>query len=200
MFSLGRSKASLSAKSSSDGLAQHPLLGSTPSAEAAEASSAAAEQAGSTTLSNLPYKPRQPRHGGGSSTSSIPPPLTLGGSSGTVPTLNVTSASSSASVQQSSVSANANAPSASTPTTATSTAGGASAAGGGVTARLQLQSLKAAGQRMGLRNGSVGMQMLDALFEKGQVSRSGSGGDWGEVLKMVTAGKVGPGRTTGCWS
>ncbi len=43
---------------------------------------------------------------------------------------------------------------------------------------------------MGLSNGSVGMQMLDGLFEKGQISRSGSGGDWGDVLKVLTAGKV----------
>lgn len=43
---------------------------------------------------------------------------------------------------------------------------------------------------MGLSNGSVGMQMLDGLFEKGQVSRSGSGGDWGDVLKVLTVGKV----------
>jgi hypothetical protein len=59
-----------------------------------------------------------------------------------------------------------------------------------VTSRLQLQSLKAAGQRMGLGNGSAGIQMLESLFEKGQVSRSGSGGDWGEIIKVLTAGKV----------
>lgn len=189
MFNLGRSKTPLSTKSSSDGLAQHPLLGA-PSVEAAEGATPAASGSDTAPLSNLPYKPRQPRHGGGSSTSSIPPPLTLGSSSGsgTVPTLNVTSATSSASVQQSTVSASAGGVDHAT----SSTRAGASASGGGsVTARLQLQSLKAAGQRMGLRGGSVGMQILEALFEKGQVSRSGSGGDWGEVLKMITVGKVG---------
>lgn len=67
-----------------------------------------------------------------------------------------------------------------------------------MTSRLQLQSLKAAGQRMGLGNGSAGIQMLESLFEKGQISRSGSGGDWGEIIKVLTAGKVRVGEAAAC--
>lgn len=69
----------------------------------------------------------------------------------------------------------------------------------GVTARLQLQSLKAAGQRIGLTNASMGMQMLDTLFEKSQVYRtklpdsraesSGVGGDWADIIKTLTKGQ-----------
>jgi hypothetical protein len=59
------------------------------------------------------------------------------------------------------------------------------------TTRLQVQSLKAAAQRIGLGNGSMGMSMIDAIHEKGQVGRGKLGeGDWGDVLRVLTGGKV----------
>lgn len=61
-------------------------------------------------------------------------------------------------------------------------------AGPGAAGRLQLQSLKAAAQRIGLNNGSMGMGMVDAIFEKG--ARARADGDWADLLKVLTSGKV----------
>ena len=72
--------------------------------------------------------------------------------------------------------------SSSSPTTATATS------------RLQLQSLKAAAQRIGLGNGSMGMSILDAIFEKSQAGRAKDGNEWADVLKLLSSGKV---RTDG---
>jgi hypothetical protein len=38
----------------------------------------------------------------------------------------------------------------------------------------------------------MGMTMLEAIFDKGQIGRAkpGEGGDWGEVLRTLIAGKV----------
>jgi hypothetical protein len=58
-----------------------------------------------------------------------------------------------------------------------------------VTSRLQLQSLKAAAQRIGLANGSMGMGMIDSIFDKGARGRS-EVGDWADLLKVLTCGKV----------
>lgn len=58
-----------------------------------------------------------------------------------------------------------------------------------------MQSLKASVQRLGLANGSMGMGMVDAVVDKGQVAKSssknGEGGDWGDILRILTSGKVG---------
>jgi hypothetical protein len=42
------------------------------------------------------------------------------------------------------------------------------------------------------------MTMLDAIFDKGQIGRAkpGEGGDWGEVLRTLIAGKVGLASTS----
>jgi hypothetical protein len=63
----------------------------------------------------------------------------------------------------------------------------------GLTSRLQLQSLKAAAQTLGLANGSMGMSMVDGVFEKGQTGRKvaeGGGGDWGDLLRVLMCGQV----------
>ncbi|WVQ85958.1 hypothetical protein IAT38_008126 [Cryptococcus sp. DSM 104549] len=155
----------------------------------------------------LPYKPRQ-RHGGGigsvSSTTSI-----FGPSGAPSPTLQPTSAAPVATspVTPSAVSA--------PPTTSTSTSTtfalppshsdppaqvndsassttASGALGASLTSRLQLQSLKAAAQRIGLGNGSMGMSMIDAIFDKGQLGRAkaGEGGDWGDLLRILMGGKA----------
>lgn len=67
-----------------------------------------------------------------------------------------------------------------------------------VTSRLQLQSLKAAGQRIGLSNESMGMQMLDTLFEKAfayrahmdQSGLSGVAAEWVDIVRCLTRGKA----------
>ncbi|WVQ95627.1 hypothetical protein IAU59_002725 [Kwoniella sp. CBS 9459] len=61
-----------------------------------------------------------------------------------------------------------------------------------LTSRLQLQSLKAAAQKIGLGNGSMGMSMIDAIFEKGQQGRAkaGEGGEWGDLLRILMGGKA----------
>jgi len=66
--------------------------------------------------------------------------------------------------------------------------GGSSSA----TSRLQLQSLKAAAQKLGLGNGSMGMSMIDTIYEKGQAGRGkADSSEWAEVLKLIAGGKVG---------
>lgn len=64
----------------------------------------------------------------------------------------------------------------------------------GAAGRLQLQNLKAAAQRIGLNNGSMGMDMVDSVFEKG--ARPRADGDWADLLKALTTGKASssPGR------
>lgn len=61
---------------------------------------------------------------------------------------------------------------------------------GNATSRLQLQSMKASAQKLGLGNGSMGMGMIDTVFEKVAVGRRTAEGEWGEVLKVLSAGKV----------
>ncbi|GMK54659.1 hypothetical protein CspeluHIS016_0112450 [Cutaneotrichosporon spelunceum] len=58
----------------------------------------------------------------------------------------------------------------------------------GAAGRLQLQSLKAAAQRLGLSNGSMGVDMVDSIFEKG--ARARADGDWADLLKALTTGKA----------
>ncbi|EJT51854.1 guanyl-nucleotide exchange factor [Trichosporon asahii var. asahii CBS 8904] len=54
--------------------------------------------------------------------------------------------------------------------------------------KLQLQSLKAAAQRLGLKNGSMGMGMIEAIYDKG--TRARDAGDWAELLKVLTSNKA----------
>lgn len=60
------------------------------------------------------------------------------------------------------------------------------------TARLQQQSVKAAAQKIGLGNGTMGMAIIDAVFDKCQVGKGkmAEGGDWADVIKILTVGKV----------
>jgi hypothetical protein len=191
-LSLGRNRNSNSnsnnnpsPRSTSETLSAHPLLGSSNSTSILtdpNVSSVNQDESNRTSTSNLPYKPRQ-RHGGGPGSQGSATGLmsTTINSSQSAPTLNVVSASKTP--QPSAVTT-------ASPAFASSNHGPSGHSGNSVTSRLQLQSLKAAGQRMGLGNGSAGIQMLETLFEKGQVSRSGTGGDWGEIIKVLTAGKV----------
>lgn len=150
-------------------------------------------------LNNLPYRPRQ-RHGGGvgstgNASSVIAPspnllPATVSISSSTptsMPTPPTTFTSTSATFALPlSASDSLAIPEAAT-TNLSASPGSTSA-----TSRLQLQSLKAAAQRIGLGNGSMGMSMIDAIFDKSQVSRvNGNGGEWGDLLKVLMFGKVG---------
>jgi len=52
--------------------------------------------------------------------------------------------------------------------------------------------MKAAAQRIGLGNGTMGMAMIDSVFEKCQLGKGkmAEGGDWADVIKILTAGKV----------
>jgi hypothetical protein len=52
--------------------------------------------------------------------------------------------------------------------------------------------MKAAAQKIGLGNGTMGMSMIEAVYEKCQLGKGkmAEGGDWAEVIKVLTAGKV----------
>jgi hypothetical protein len=52
--------------------------------------------------------------------------------------------------------------------------------------------MKAAAQRIGLGNATMGMAMIDSVFEKCQLGKGkmAEGGDWADVIKILTAGKV----------
>ncbi|TXT11100.1 hypothetical protein VHUM_01851 [Vanrija humicola] len=63
------------------------------------------------------------------------------------------------------------------------------AASSAATSRLQHTSLKAAAQNIGLGNGTMGMGMIDAIFEKGARARA-EGSDWADLLKVLTSGKA----------
>ncbi|WVQ70671.1 hypothetical protein IAR50_000193 [Cryptococcus sp. DSM 104548] len=162
---------------------------------------------------SLPYKPRQ-RHGGGigsvSSTNSIIG-TSAGGSSPTLQAAAVPAAGNNAPPSPATPTAVSAPPTTSTSTSTTfalppshsdpptqanesavpikaSSAPGTSS----LTSRLQLQSLKAAAQGVGLGNGSMGMSMIDAIFDKGQLGRTkiGEGGDWGELLRILMGGQA----------
>lgn len=159
---------------------------------------------------NLPYKPRQ-RHGGGmgsiSSAGSIfgsagapSPNLQLtptGGSSGApiapAPVLAPPTTSTSTSTTFALPPSHSDPPVQAKESAASTTASSPHASSSSLTSRLQVQSLKAAAQGIGLGNGSMGMSMIDAIFDKGQLGRAkaGEGGDWGELLRTLMGGKVG---------
>ncbi|KAL1410017.1 hypothetical protein Q8F55_004019 [Vanrija albida] len=65
-----------------------------------------------------------------------------------------------------------------------------SAASSAATSRLQHTSLKAAAQNVGLGNGTMGMGMIDAIFEKGARVRAEGSSDWSDLLKVLTSGKA----------
>ncbi|OWZ57983.1 guanyl-nucleotide exchange factor [Cryptococcus neoformans 125.91] len=158
---------------------------------------------------NLPYKPRQ-RHGGGmgsiSSAGSIfgsagaPSPniqLTpTGGSSGApiapAPVLAPPTTSTSTSTTFALPPSHSDPPVQAKESAASTTASSPHANSSSLTSRLQVQSLKAAAQGIGLGNGSMGMSMIDAIFDKGQLGRAkaGEGGDWGELLRTLMGGKA----------
>nr|XP_018259602.1 uncharacterized protein I303_07670 [Kwoniella dejecticola CBS 10117]OBR81760.1 hypothetical protein I303_07670 [Kwoniella dejecticola CBS 10117] len=189
-----------------------------PSAESASSDSSAphlthrssgswSSKGGPAELTNLPYKPRQ-RHGGGigstgSATSIFGPsgtasptlqpsnpvvstspvtPTTIVSAPPTTSTSTSTTFALPPSTSETSVQIDSSASSA-----APNLAGSSS-----LTSRLQIQSLKAAAQRIGLGNGSMGMSMIDAIFDKGQLGRAkaGEGGDWGELLRILMGGKA----------
>ncbi|ODN99475.1 hypothetical protein L198_03319 [Cryptococcus wingfieldii CBS 7118] len=158
----------------------------------------------------LPYKPRQ-RHGGGigsvSSTNSIigtsaggssptlqpaalpgsnAPPSPVTPTAVSAPPTTSTSTSTTFALPPSHSDPPAQANESAVPITASAT--GTSS----LTSRLQLQSLKAAAQGVGLGNGSMGMSMIDAIFDKGQLGRAkmGEGGDWGELLRILIGGQA----------
>lgn len=201
---------------------QHPLLGGSLSrreslTEKETSESRASKPQGETltptqtgTSSNapLPYKPRQ-RHSHSGSVTTIGP-------SSLVP------ASTTASPTTPGGSRDAAASSVTTALTASYTHASAAPTGvkGNATSRLQLQQLKAAGQRAGISlappagaganqqgkgtEGVMGMQMLETAFEKTQVVRKGergegkvgaTGRDWAMVVDVLTAGKVSRQRT-----
>nr|XP_019007358.1 uncharacterized protein I206_07924 [Kwoniella pini CBS 10737]OCF46139.1 hypothetical protein I206_07924 [Kwoniella pini CBS 10737] len=170
-------------------------------------SSSFSSKGGSAEMPNLPYKPRQ-RHGGG--IGSAGSATSIFGSANTAsPTLQpVNPTISTSPVTPTTI---VSAP----PTTSTSTSttfalppstsetsiqidssalttAPALAASSTLTSRLQIQSLKAAAQRIGLGNGSMGMSMIDAIFDKGQLGRAkaGEGGDWGDLLRILMGGKA----------
>ncbi|RXK41692.1 hypothetical protein M231_00927 [Tremella mesenterica] len=143
-------------------------------------------------VGGLPYKPRQ-KHAGHPSTGSYDSVFGINTSPSTGPSIPAVSVPMS----PSSVAA--------APTTSTSTSTtfalppsaaedltASTGSSGTATTRLQLQSLKAAAQRIGLGNGSMGMAMIDTIFEKGGTGRqkAGEGGDWGDVLRILNDGKA----------
>ncbi|EIW69899.1 hypothetical protein TREMEDRAFT_73653 [Tremella mesenterica DSM 1558] len=143
-------------------------------------------------VGGLPYKPRQ-KHAGHPSTGSYDSVFGINTSPSTgpsIPTVSVPMSPSSV---------------AAAPTTSTSTSTtfalppsaaedltASTGSSGTATTRLQLQSLKAAAQRIGLGNGSMGIAMIDTIFEKGGTGRqkAGEGGDWGDVLRILNDGKA----------
>lgn len=159
-------------------------------------------------LHGLPYKPRQ-RHSARDSAgsmnsmlgasaagpSSVSPNLApiSTGPLGTSPTTPNTGIAAPPTISTSTSTTFALPPSASDPQVATetqhATAGPSSSS---ATIRLQQQSMKATAQRIGLGNGTMGMAMIDSVFEKCQLGKGkmAEGGDWADVIKILTAGKV----------
>lgn len=152
-------------RSSSETIA-HPLLGASPATAAAHDDSDDKESLVSTPpVSRSPELPYKPRQKPGSASTPDVPAASVAAQTSTSTTF-ATPATSSITF--------------STPPDEPATA----------TSRLQLQSLKAAAQRIGLGNGSQGMAMIDAIFDKGARVRT-EAGDWADLLKVLTSGKVG---------
>ncbi|KAK8850516.1 hypothetical protein IAR55_004434 [Kwoniella newhampshirensis] len=205
---LGASTSSLNLPTSSSDTPSSDSTPSVPSLGHRSTSSVSTQPISMDTIANLPYKPRQ-RHGGGigsiGSTGSVfsanggPSSPTLAPSimtpnSPATPTgvsaapTTSTSTSTTFALPPSHSDPPAQALDSAIPTTVTASTSGSSS----LTSRLQLQSLKAAGQRIGLGNGSMGMSMIDAIFDKGQLGRAkaGEGGDWGDLLRILMGGKA----------
>ncbi|WWC92284.1 uncharacterized protein L201_007238 [Kwoniella dendrophila CBS 6074] len=164
-------------------------------------------KSGQSELPNLPYKPRQ-RHGGGIGSAGSANSI-FGAANTSSPTLQPSTSSISTSPVTPTTLVSA------PPTTSTSTSTtfalppstsetpaqldhltasitSSNPGSSSLTSRLQIQSLKAAAQRIGLGNGSMGMSMIDAIFDKGQLGRAkaGEGGDWGDLLRILMGGKA----------
>ncbi|ORX41021.1 hypothetical protein BD324DRAFT_654638 [Kockovaella imperatae] len=220
-LTLGRS--SRSSKPVSETLT-HPLLGAStsslnlvsdgvaePSGSTSHTRQSSGGRSGQVDVTSLPYKPRhKPGQGpsatgvGADQSGSIPTSLSATGGPSTSPNVSTLTVPTSP-VTPTSVSAR--------PTTSTFTSttfalppsavdsndsqdlvasiGSSSTA----TSRLQLQSLKAAVQRIGLGNGSMGMSMIDTIFERslGGASTKGKSvdnGEWAEIVKILMTGKA----------
>ncbi|WVO17428.1 hypothetical protein L204_105120 [Cryptococcus depauperatus] len=180
-----------------------------PAPHTSQKASGSWSKGGSDLMAGLPYKPRQ-RHGSGmgsvSSPNSFlgsmgvsPPELRPTQSTESLASFVATSNNVSAPIMSTSTSATFALPSthadatvqaneSAVPSTSKSSLSGPSV----LTSRLQLQSLKATAQGINLGNGSMGMSMIDAIFEKGQLGRTkaGEGGDWGDVLRILMGGKT----------
>jgi hypothetical protein len=63
-------------------------------------------------------------------------------------------------------------------------------ASGSATSRLQLQAMKASAQKLGLGNGSMGMSIIDTVFDKVATGRRNGEGDWADILRVLPGGKV----------
>lgn len=63
---------------------------------------------------------------------------------------------------------------------------------GSATSQLQRQSLKAAAQKIGLVNGTMGMAMLDAIFDRSQggKGKGKEGSEWDEILGLLSSADV----------
>lgn len=174
-LSIGSRKTS---RSPSETIA-HPLLGASTSSLASEPDDMLGLSSGTAGTSPaasgaLPYKPRQRATAGGARTVTDPTPTA------TSPSLSATGTGIAAAPTTSLATSTTFAL---TPTAETG------ALDATATSRLQLQSLKAVAQRIGLGNASMGIGMIDSIFDKGARART-EGGDWGELLKVLTTGKV----------
>ncbi|ORY31203.1 hypothetical protein BCR39DRAFT_526838 [Naematelia encephala] len=213
-LSLGRS--SRAPKPAAEPTLAHPLLGASSStlnlADQSDSSLPLPQHnrqgsftqrsaSGSDALNGLPYKPRQ-KHGGGigstGSATSIFTPVpnsspTIAAAAAAVPI--ITSPVTPGAVTTTSTSTSATfalPPSAMDGSNAMAESSSSVPTGGSATSQLQRQSLKAAAQGIGLGNGSMGMSMIDAILDKGMIGRSKGpeGGDWGELLKVISSGKA----------
>lgn len=161
-------------------------------------------------VANLPYKPRQ-KHGardsagsmnslfgggGPGPSSSLSPnlaPITIASAPGTSPTT-PTNAMAAPATTSTSTSATFTLPTSASEAQVNvdGPQAASSQSSSSATTRLQQQSVKAAAQKIGLGNGTMGMSIIDAVFEKCQLGKGkmAEGGDWVDVIKILTAGKV----------
>lgn len=180
---LGATASSSSITTSSDNLGEE--MQDRTTSDSATGISGAASHTGTGVLPYTPYRPRQ--RGGTHNQAPVPPspPLAAASTTSSPAAAIVTATPTSALSASASTSAS----------TAIMTAVPAdplldAAAAATATSRLQLQSLKAGAQRIGLGNGSMGMGMIDAIFDKGARGRTDAG-DWADLLKVLTSSKVG---------
>ena len=208
--SLTLGRASRTPKPASETLT-HPLLGASTSslnlaADTGQNDGTTAGRNGAVDISSLPYKPRhKPGHAYSGSGSSLNATGSMSIPTGAASTSPVTAGISSSPVTPTSVSARATTstftsttfalPSSATDLNDSQDLGASIGSSSTATSRLQLQSLKAAAQRIGLGNGSMGMTLIDAVFDKSLSGVGGKGkavdnGEWSEPLKVLMSGEV----------